>query len=117
MKLSALALSYGLPRRLIEPVKPWAAHRSRYTSDAYFARVQPVVATLVCADRSAASNASAGVRQSRVLRGLVLSASATASRASVLWALRSVPFGKYWRSSPLVFSFVPRCHGLCGSQK
>jgi hypothetical protein len=25
---------------------------------------------------------------------------------------RSVPFGKYWRSSPLVFSFVPRCHGL-----
>ena len=30
---------------------------------------------------------------------------------------RSVPFGKYWRSRPLVFSFVPRCHGLCGSQK
>ena len=30
---------------------------------------------------------------------------------------RSVPLGKYWRSRPLVFSFVPRCHGLCGSQK
>ena len=30
---------------------------------------------------------------------------------------RSVPFGKYWRSRPLVFSLVPRCHGLCGSQK
>lgn len=29
--------------------------------------------------------------------------------------LRSVPLGKYWRSSPLVFSLVPRCHGLCGS--
>ena len=28
-----------------------------------------------------------------------------------------VPFGKHCRSSPLVFSFVPRCHGLCGSQK
>ena len=28
-----------------------------------------------------------------------------------------MPFGKYWRSSPLVFSLVPRCHGLCGSQK
>ena len=65
----------------------------------------------------ARQNASAGVFQPRVLRGLVLSASATASRASVLWALRSVPFGKYCRSSPLVFSFVPRCHGLCGSQK
>ena len=24
---------------------------------------------------------------------------------------------KYWRNSPLVFSFVPRCHGLWGSQK
>jgi len=31
--------------------------------------------------------------------------------------LRSVPFGKYCRSNPLVFSLVPRCHGLCGSQK
>src|SRR5260370_30110827 len=30
---------------------------------------------------------------------------------------RSVPFGRYCRSSPLVFSQVPRCHGLCGSQK
>src|SRR5680860_751661 len=29
----------------------------------------------------------------------------------------SVPLGKYWRSSPLVFSFDPRCHGLAGSQK
>ena len=27
--------------------------------------------------------------------------------------LRSVPLGKYCRSSPLVFSLVPRCHGLC----
>jgi hypothetical protein len=25
--------------------------------------------------------------------------------------------GKYWRSSPLVFSFDPRCQGECGSQK
>jgi hypothetical protein len=24
---------------------------------------------------------------------------------------RFVPLGKYWRSRPLVFSFVPRCHG------
>ena len=25
--------------------------------------------------------------------------------------------GKYCRNKPLVFSFVPRGHGLCGSQK
>ena len=24
---------------------------------------------------------------------------------------KSVPLGKYWRSSPLMFSFDPRCHG------
>ena len=59
------------------------------------ARVQPVVATVVSANRKCSSNASAGVLQPRVLRGLVLRASATASRASVLWALKSVPFGKY----------------------
>ena len=26
-----------------------------------------------------------------------------------------MPLGKYWRNKPLVFSLVPRCHGLCGS--
>ena len=26
-------------------------------------------------------------------------------------------FREYWRRSPLVFSFVPRCQGLCGSVK
>ena len=30
---------------------------------------------------------------------------------------KSVPFGKYCRSRPLVFSLVPRCQGLCGSAK
>jgi hypothetical protein len=28
-----------------------------------------------------------------------------------------VLLGKYWRSSPLVFSLLPRCQGECGSQK
>ena len=63
------------------------------------------------------SSASAGVLQSSVFRGLALSAAATAAISWALWMLRSVPFGKYCRSSPLVFSLVPRCHGLCGSQK
>ena len=61
--------------------------------------------------------ASAGVFQPRVLRGLLLSVAATASMSSALQRERSVPFGKYWRKSPLVFSLVARCHGLCGSAK
>jgi transposase InsO family protein len=50
--------------------------------------------------------------QFSVLRGLALRAAATAAISSALCTLRSVPFGKYWRSNPLVFSLVPRCHGL-----
>jgi len=69
------------------------------------------------AERSTSSSASAGVCQPSVLRGLVLSASATAARWLALCLLKSVPFGKYCRSNPFVFSLVPRCHGLCGSQK
>lgn len=30
---------------------------------------------------------------------------------------KSVPFGKYPRSSPLVFSLVSLCQGRCGSAK
>lgn len=26
-------------------------------------------------------------------------------------------FGKYWRTSPVAFSLLPRCHGECGSAK
>src|SRR5277367_6575034 len=33
------------------------------------------------------------------------------------YEIRSVPLGKYCRNNPLVFSFEPRCQGLCGSQK
>ena len=32
-------------------------------------------------------------------------------------SLHHIQVGKYWRSRPLVFSLVPRCHGACGSQK
>src|SRR3954447_13978753 len=59
-------------------------------------------------------SASAGVFQASVFRGRELSAAATAATASALCMLRSVPFGKYWRSSPLVFSFVPRRRALFG---
>src|SRR3954453_11783739 len=52
-----------------------------------------------------------------VLRGRLLRAVATASRSSAAHRDRSVPLGKYWRSSPLVFSLLPRCQGLWGSAK
>src|SRR5215468_1602255 len=68
--------------------------------------------SLDMADISNWSSASAGVCQASVFRGLVLRAAATAAMSSALCMLRSVPFGKYWRSSPLVFSLVPRCQGL-----
>ena len=38
--------------------------------------------------------------------------SAIASSSSWLNTLRSVPLGRYWRISPLVFSQMPRCQGL-----
>jgi hypothetical protein len=63
------------------------------------------------------SSASAGVFHPSVLRGRPFSAEATASSSSGECLARSVPLGKYWRSRPFVFSLVPRCHGLCGSQK
>jgi hypothetical protein len=67
--------------------------------------------------RKISLSASASVRQASVLRGLLLRVAATASSSREEYLLISVPFGKHCRSSPLVFSFVPRCHGLCGSQK
>src|SRR2546421_12076632 len=78
-----------------------------------FGRIQVVVATRsLLADRSKWSSVSAGVFQSSVFRGRELRAAATAAISSAPCTLRSVPLGKYWRSSPLVFSLVPRCHGL-----
>ena len=62
------------------------------------------------------ANTSTGVCHPSVLRGRPLSSSATLSRSAWKCNDRSVPFGKYCRSNPLVFSLLPRCHGECGSQ-
>jgi hypothetical protein len=43
--------------------------------------------------------------------------SATLSSSACEKPDKSVLLGKYCRSSPLVFSLLPRCQGLCGSQK
>ena len=55
---------------------------------------------------------SAGLRSSRTARGRWLSSCSTRARSVRLCRDRSVPFGKYCRRSPFVFSLVPRCHGL-----
>lgn len=56
---------------------------------------------VVYAVSSRAAIPSAGVSQSRALRGRPLSSSAIAARASMSWALWSVRLGRYWRRSPL----------------
>jgi integrase len=53
----------------------------------------------------------------KVLRGLPLRLAAMRARSPAECTDRSVPLGRYWRSSPLVFSFEPRCQGECGLQK
>src|SRR5205823_7226324 len=58
-----------------------------------------------------------GDSHSMARRGRRLSLAAISSRSAWLMAARLVRFGKYWRSSPLVFSLVPRCQGERGSQK
>ena len=60
---------------------------------------------------------SAGARNPKVLRGRRFNRSAILFRSDCEYPERLVPFGKYWRRRRLVFSFVPRCQGLCGSQK
>ncbi len=66
---------------------------------------------------SASASFSDGVIHSRVCRGRPLKEWAEASRSAWVWMERSAPFGKYWRSSPLVVSLLPRCHGDFGLQK
>ena len=78
-------------------------------------RFQSVMATQCSAISSLKT--STGFFQFSVLRGLPFSSAATLSSSSWVCKDRSVPFGKYCRRSPLVFSLVPRCHGECGSQK
>jgi len=76
-------------------------------------RILTVVATPAghAAVVSSVARASAGVFQSRVFRGRPLIPAAARASSSGPCTDRSVLLGKYWRSSPLVFSLVPRCQG------
>jgi len=60
---------------------------------------------------------SAGVSYPKVFLRRWFSFRATLFNSACEYTDRSAPLGKYWRSSRFVFSFVPRCHGLRGSQK
>ena len=60
---------------------------------------------------------SAGDLQPRHFLGRALISATIESTYSCETARRSQPLGKKKRRMPLVFSFVPRCHGLCGSAK
>ncbi|MNY04347.1 hypothetical protein D3C86_1370200 [compost metagenome] len=60
---------------------------------------------------------SIGHLKSKRLRGRIFSCKAMASSSSWLCPDKSVPLGRYWRIRPLMFSLLPRCQGLCGSQK
>ena len=79
--------------------------------------IPAVVATVGYPASIRAVRRSVGVSQSRDRRGRPLSSSATVCSWSGSWTRRSVPLGKYWRRSPLVFSLLPRCQGEPGSQK
>src|SRR4051812_31589670 len=65
-------------------------------------------------DATISVSISAGVRKPSVLRGRSFNSRAIRFRTACECAEKSVPRGKYWRSKPFVFSFEPRCHGLCG---
>src|SRR6266852_8814189 len=116
-KLSHIALSRQSPTEPIEGRTPASRQRWPKASEVYWADSNGRRNIRFSLIERYWSKASAGVFHPRAFRGLELRVIATAARSSVLCALRSVPFGKYWRSKPLVFSLVPRCQGLCGSQK
>src|ERR1700683_791402 len=77
---------------------------------AFSGRIQSLGATQ-------ARNLSAGVLNPKVFLGRWFRRSATLSNCDWVNPDRSAPLGKYCRSNPLVFSLVPRCQGLLGSQK
>ena len=64
--------------------------------------------------RNTSASASDGVLNPSVCRGRLLSFRAMVSKSSWSRVLKSRVRGRYWRSRPLVFSFVSRCHGLAG---
>ena len=72
---------------------------------------QGSLATVTCGGcESSRLRTWAGLSKSQRFRGLLLSSAATSAKYSAKCTDRSVPWGKYWRSSPLMFSLDPRRH-------
>src|SRR6266852_99809 len=111
-KLSHIALSKQPPTEPIEGRTPASRQRWPKASEVYWADSNGRRNIRFKLIERYWSKASAGVFHPRAFRGLELRVIATAAMSSALCALRSVPFGKYWRGRPLVFSLVPRCHEL-----
>jgi putative transposase len=106
VRLTLAALNAAVERR--KP-PPGCVHHSDRGSQCGFKRSSQRDIRFYASHRS---RALAGVAHSRVFRGRALRVAAMAVNVSALCTLRSVPFGKYWRNSPLVFSLAPRCQGL-----
>ena len=62
-------------------------------------------------------NTSFGVRKPSVLRGRLFERSTARSTSASVMVVKSWRFGKYCRTSPLVFSFSPRSHDEYGCAK
>jgi hypothetical protein len=60
---------------------------------------------------------SGGFMNPGVFRGRLLRLAAVRARPAAGCTGGSVPVGRYWRSSPLVFWLEPRCQGARGSQE
>jgi hypothetical protein len=60
---------------------------------------------------------SCGVFQPRAFQGRCLRRFSTSRSVSESWTATQLPSGKYWRSSPFAFSFVPRRQKLGGRKR
>lgn len=101
----------GLAEALADLVQEWkdVGDEIEFKSD-IDGWVQWIVATQ-------ALNLSAGVSYSNVFLGRSFNCLATLFSLLCVCTDKSVPFGKYCRNNLFVFSLLPRCHGLWGSQK
>src|SRR5882762_2918628 len=96
------------------PAWPTASVQTLTVRDGYWMEFRLWVQSL---GATQARNLSAGVLIPKVFLGRWFRRSATLSNCDCVKPDRSALLGKYWRSNPLVFSLVPRCQGLLGSQK
>ena len=102
----------------------WPEHQRRHAVTPLQSGDPPAHAAMIAAENftgyagascsgfgSVVPNASAGVAQLSTRRGRWLSLAAVMLSSSWVNVDRSAFLCRYWRSSRLMFSLVPRCHG------